>query len=108
MCNKERNFIETIQCHSGDCLIFAIDMDCYDGEEINTILNKLREQMPEVKIGVLPSDLVDYMIHIKKNNMPYLINTAPLDNHPIIYTENGPSSNCYTDEDLDVGFYRME
>ena len=107
---EERNFIETIHCNSGDCLIFAIDMDIYHEEEVNIMLNKLQAQMPEIKIGIIPSDLVDYMVHIKNNNIPYLGNTiatTDLDNINFC-TSTSKKTDYYTDKDLDAGFYRME
>ena len=106
---KERNFIETIHCNSGDCLIFAIDMNIYHEEEVDTMLNKLRAQMPEIKIGIIPS--VDYMIHIKNNNIPYLGNTIAttgLDNINFCTGTSSKKTDYYTDKDLDTGFYRME
>ena len=104
MYNEDREgFIETIHCNSGDCLIFAIDMDCYDGEEVSVILNDLRAQMPEIKMGVIPSDLVDYMIHVKNNG--YLVPGITTTTN---YTTPCTTSNCYTNEELDSGWSKLE
>ena len=104
MYNEDREgFIETIHCNSGDCLIFAIDMDYYDGEEVSVILNDLRAQMPEIKMGVIPSDLVDYMIHVKNNG--YLVSGVTTTTN---YTTPCATSNCYTNEELDSGWSKLE
>ena len=109
MYNEDREgFIETIHCNSGDCLIFAIDMDCYDGEEVGTMLNELRAQMPEIKMGVIPSDLVDYMIHIKNNNTPNFGYVVPGVTTTTNYTTPCVTSNCYTEEELDTGWSKLE
>ena len=66
MCNNVNDYIRTIKCKDGDCLIFAIDIDCWDMETINKVLGDMHQQMPEVKMVAMPSDFVEHIIHIEK------------------------------------------
>ena len=63
MCD-ERKFIETIHCKEGDCLIFAVDTDIYDLEDLNDTVKDLQKKIPGIKIAIIPSDLVDNIIYI--------------------------------------------
>ena len=70
MCNNVNDYIRTIKCKDGDCLIFAIDIDCWDMETINTVLGDIQQQMPEVKMAAMPSDFVEHIIHVEKTPPP--------------------------------------
>lgn len=56
----------------GDILIFAVDMDMYDCEECNAIYDAIHKEAPDVKVVFVPDDLVEEIIHIKKDSPLYV------------------------------------
>lgn len=103
MCD-ERKFIETIHCKEGDCLIFAVDTDIYDLEDLNDTVKDLQRKIPGVKIAVIPSDLVDNIIYINNNTIPLTTVISTIDNAsgcPTRYT-------TYCDEDLNSGWSKLD
>ena len=55
----------------GDILVFAVDMDMYDAEELRGIFESITKQAPDVKVVFVPDDLIEDIIHIQKNSPLY-------------------------------------
>lgn len=63
--------ITKISYTPGDILIFAVDMDMYDAEELRGIFESITKQAPDVKVVFVPDDLIEDIVHIQKNSPLY-------------------------------------
>jgi hypothetical protein len=91
----------------GDIFIFAVDMDTYDSEDLQTIRSNIIKEAPEVKVVFVPDDLIEEVIHIKKENiLPYSTLTTTggptnvYPNQPYITYCNGESDSTATKSEV--------
>ena len=76
----EKKFIETIHCKEEDCLIFAVDTDIYNLEDLDVTVKELQRKIPGVKIAFIPSDLVSNIIYIDNNATRFTTIISTVDN----------------------------
>ena len=106
MCNSD--FVKTIKCKDGDCLIFAVDIDSFAMDDITAIIGELQKQMPEVKMAIVPTDFIEQIIHLDK--------TLPMVMEPLTFVPGisattdytTPINRCYTDDELNSGWSGLE
>lgn len=108
MCNVD-DFIKTVRCKDGDCLIFAVDIDCWDAEDVCRIIGDLQKQMPNIKMAAVPSDFIEQIIHLDKNE-PLIAGTFVPGITTTTYNDyTTPCVNtCYTDDELNPGWSGLE
>lgn len=87
----------------GDILIFAVDIDTYDSEDLQTIRSNIIKEAPEVKVVFVPDDLVEEIIHIKKDSPLYVSGLTTTTTN--VYDHNYPQpylTNISSDSTLGV------
>lgn len=62
----------------GDVLIFAMDMDTYDMEEIAQLGDEFKNKMPDAKILFVPDDLIEEVLVLNKQFLAYDTNTVTI------------------------------
>lgn len=55
----------------GDILVFAVDMDMYNAEELRVIFKSITKYAPDVKVVFVPDNLIKDIIYIQKNSPLY-------------------------------------
>lgn len=50
--------VEIVQIRMGDTLVFFVDTDNYDLEDIFTVANSVQQAFPNVKTVLIPEDMV--------------------------------------------------
>lgn len=87
----------------GDILIFAVDIDTYDSEDLQTIRSNIIKEAPDVKVVFIPDDLVEEIIHIKKDSPLYVSGLTTTTTN--VYDHNYPQpylTNISSDSTLGV------
>ena len=56
MCDYEN--IEIVQIKMGDTLVFFVDTDCYNLEDITHVANAVQQAFPNIKTVLIPEDMV--------------------------------------------------
>ena len=56
MCNCEN--IEVVGVRRGDTLVFFVDTDYYDMEDISEVMESVKEAFPTTKVLMLPDDMI--------------------------------------------------
>lgn len=57
MCDCEN--VEIVSIKKGDTLVFFIDTDYYDLEDISQVIENVKSAFPSVKVLMLPDDMID-------------------------------------------------
>ena len=57
MCDCEN--IELVGIRRGDTLVFFVDTDYYDMEDISEVMESVKEAFPTTKVLMLPDDMID-------------------------------------------------
>lgn len=57
MCDCEN--IEVVGIKRGDTLVFFVDTDYYDLEDIGEVMESVKEAFPTAKVLMLPDDMID-------------------------------------------------
>ena len=57
MCDCEN--IEVVGIRRGDTLVFFVDTDYYDLEDISEVMESVKEAFPTTKVLMLPDDMID-------------------------------------------------
>lgn len=57
MCDYEN--IEIVSIKKGDTLVFFVDTDCYDLDDIYEVMQSVKEAFPTTKVLMLPDDMID-------------------------------------------------
>ena len=53
------NNIEVVGIKKGDTLVFFVDTDYYDLEDISGVIENVKEAFPAAKVLMLPDDMID-------------------------------------------------
>ena len=53
------NNIEVVGIRRGDTLVFFVDTDYYDMEDISEVMESVKEAFPTTKVLMLPDDMID-------------------------------------------------
>ena len=75
----DSNNVEIVQIRKGDTLVFFVDTDCYDLEDIAKVANTVQQAFPNVKTVLVPEDMVINIKIFRDENMCELIQTKPID-----------------------------
>ena len=57
MCDCEN--VEIVSIKKGDTLVFFVDTDYYDLEDIDQIMESVKSAFPSTKVLMLPDDMID-------------------------------------------------
>ena len=57
MCDCDN--IEVVGIRRGDTLVFFVDTDYYDIEDISEVMESVKEAFPTTKVLMLPDDMID-------------------------------------------------
>ena len=57
MCDCDN--IEVVGIKKGDTLVFFVDTDYYDLEDISEVMESVKEAFPTTKVLMLPDDMID-------------------------------------------------
>ena len=57
MCDCDN--IEVVGIKRGDTLVFFVDTDYYDMEDISEVMESVKEAFPTTKVLMLPDDMID-------------------------------------------------
>lgn len=57
MCDYEN--VEIVSIKKGDTLVFFVDTDYYDLEDISQVIENVKSAFPSVKVLMLPDDMID-------------------------------------------------
>lgn len=57
MCDCEN--VEIVSIKKGDTLVFFVDTDYYDLEDIDQIMENVKSAFPSTKVLMLPDDMID-------------------------------------------------
>lgn len=57
MCDCEN--IEVVGIKKGDTLVFFVDTDYYDLEDISQVMESVKSAFPSAKVLMLPDDMID-------------------------------------------------
>ena len=57
MCDYEN--VEIVSIKKGDTLVFFVDTDYYDLEDIDQIMESVKSAFPSAKVLMLPDDMID-------------------------------------------------
>ena len=99
----ERKYIESISCSDGDCLIFHVDTDLYDDNDLIDLEKEFKEKMPNLKIIFVPNDLINDITHIKNPCIvPIYKDCINNINH------RTPITTSYSDEDMNSGWSKLD
>lgn len=72
--------VEIVQIRMGDTLVFFVDTDNYDLEDIFTVANSVQQAFPNVKTVLIPEDMVtDIKIFRDENSLTKLNQIQPAD-----------------------------
>lgn len=78
MCDYKN--VEIVSIKKGDTLVFFIDTDYYDLEDIGEVIESVKSAFPSVKILMLPDDMInDIKIFREDNPTMELTQTQPVD-----------------------------
>lgn len=61
--------VEIVQIRMGDTLVFFVDTDNYDLEDIFTVANSVQQAFPNVKTVLIPEDMVTDIKIFRDENM---------------------------------------
>lgn len=75
----DSNNVEIVQVRMGDTLVFFVDTDCYDLEDISQVANAVQQAFPNVKTVLVPEDMVTDIKIFRDENMCDPIQTKPVD-----------------------------
>ena len=56
MCDYEN--VEIVSIKKGDTLVFFVDTDYYDMEDISEVMESVKEAFPTTKVLMLPDDMI--------------------------------------------------
>ena len=74
------NNVEIVQVRKGDTLVFFVDTDCYDLEDITAVANNVQQAFPNIKTVLIPEDMVtDIKIFRDENSLTQLNQIQPAD-----------------------------
>ena len=72
--------VEIVQIRMGDTLVFFVDTDNYDLDDIFTVANSVQQAFPNVKTVLIPEDMVtDIKIFRDENSLTKLNQIQPAD-----------------------------
>lgn len=57
MCDYEN--VEIVSIKKGDTLVFFVDTDYYDLEDIEQLMESVKSAFPSTKVLMLPNDMID-------------------------------------------------
>lgn len=78
MCDCEN--IEVVGIKKGDTLVFFVDTDYYDLDDISQVMESVKSAFPTAKVLMLPDDMInDIKIFREDNPMMELTQTQPVD-----------------------------
>lgn len=66
MCDCEN--IEVVGIKKGDTLVFFVDTDYYDLEDISEVMESVKEAFPSAKVLMLPDDMIDDIKIFREEN----------------------------------------
>ena len=69
MCDCDN--IEVVGIKKGDTLVFFVDTDYYDLEDISEVMESVKEAFPTTKVLMLPDDMIDN-IKIFREDDPWM------------------------------------
>lgn len=78
MCDCDN--IEIVSIKKGDTLIFFVDTDYYDLEDINQVMESVKLAFPSAKVLMLPDDMINDVKIFREENPLMEVNQArPVD-----------------------------
>ena len=98
------NEIKRIICSDGDCLIFHVNTDLYENDDLINLEKEFEEKMPNLKILFVPHDLIDDITHVNNNYIIPICNNNI--NHNTLSTT--PITTSYSDEDMNPGWSKID
>ena len=66
MCDYEN--VEIVNIKKGDTLVFFVDTDYYDLEDIDQLMESIKSAFPSVKVLMLPDDMIDDIKIFREEN----------------------------------------
>ena len=66
MCDYEN--VEIVSIKKGDTLVFFVDTDYYDLEDIDQLMESVKSAFPSVKVLMLPDDMIDDIKIFREEN----------------------------------------
>ena len=66
MCDYEN--VEIVSIKKGDTLVFFVDTDYYDLEDIDQIMESVKSAFPSTKVLMLPNDMIDDIKIFREEN----------------------------------------
>lgn len=78
MCDYEN--VEIVSIKKGDTLVFFVDTDYYDLEDISEVMENVKSAFPSAKVLMLPDDMIDDIkIFREENPLVEITQTQPVD-----------------------------
>lgn len=71
--------VEIVSIRMGDTLVFFVDTDCYDLEDITAVANNVQQAFPNVKTVLIPEDMVTDIKIFRDENMCDPMQVRPVD-----------------------------
>ena len=75
----DSNNVEIVRVRKGDTLVFFVDADCYDLENITQIAHTIQQAFPNIKTAFIPEDMVTDIKIFRAEDMCELIQNKPVD-----------------------------
>ena len=96
MCDYEN--VEIVSIKKGDTLVFFVDTDYYDLEDIDQLMESVKSAFPSTKVLMLPDDMIDDIKIFREENPLMEVNQVqPVDwNEMAEKMNNGYSLIDYT------------
>ena len=66
MCDYEK--VEIVSIKKGDTLVFFVDTDYYDLEDIDQVMESVKSAFPSAKVLMLPDDMIDDIKIFREEN----------------------------------------
>ena len=66
MCDYEN--VEIVSIKKGDTLVFFVDTDYYDLEDIDQLMESVKSAFPSAKVLMLPDDMIDDIKIFREEN----------------------------------------
>ena len=66
MCDYEN--VEIVSIKKGDTLVFFVDTDYYDLEDIDQLMESVKSAFPSTKVLMLPNDMIDDIKIFREEN----------------------------------------
>lgn len=75
----DSNNVEIVQVRKGDTLVFFVDTDDYDLEDIAQVAGAVQQAFPSIKTVLVPEDMVTDIKIFRAEDMYELMQNKPVD-----------------------------